>query len=26
VEYNDMTGGQKSFSGWTYLAGVGLAF
>lgn len=26
VEYNDMTGGKQSFSGWTYLAGVRLAF
>ncbi len=26
VEYNDMTGGQRTFSGWTYLAGIRLAF
>lgn len=26
IEYNDMTGGKQSFSGWTYLAGVRLAF
>jgi len=26
VEYNDMTGGKKDFSGWTYLAGLRVAF
>jgi len=26
VEYNDMTGDKQNFSGWTYLAGVRLAF
>jgi len=26
VEYNHMTGGPQDFSGWTYLAGVRLAF
>jgi phosphate-selective porin OprO and OprP len=26
VQYSDMTGGKLSFSGWTYLAGVRLAF
>ncbi len=26
LEYNDLSGGKKDFSGWTYLAGLRLAF
>jgi hypothetical protein len=26
VEYNDMSGGKKDFSGWTYQAGLRVAF
>ncbi len=26
VEYSDLSGGKKNFSGWTYLAGLRLAF